>query len=190
MFLRNFLELLRFSTVWTNTSNNYTAQCMPTTIKDISGNNLQYLVGTNFNPAYFSYTQALNAFVTAARPFLQWTALVGTGTTEPTADDYVLESDVTSSFANVSTSVNYTTDEDGHFVATMTWAGTNTSGQDITITEIGARKPLYKSSTATVGVSDVTTTASQCLMIRHILQTPVTVEAGSGTSITIQIRMS
>lgn len=190
MFLRNFLELLRFSAMWVNSNNNNTTQCMPTTMKDMSGTDLQYLVGTNLNNSYFSYNQNLSAFVTAARPFAQWTALVGTGTTNPTVDDYALEADITSSFANVSTSTNFTIDGDGHFVVTMTWAGTNTSGQDITITEIGARKPLYKNASATVAAGSVTTTASQCLMIRHILQTPVTISAGNGGTITIQIRMS
>ena len=137
-----------------------------------------------------SYSPSVTAFNASLRPFAQWTALVGTGTTDPTVDDYALEVDVTSSFSTTTTSVNFTVDEDGHFVVTMTWAGTNTSGQDITITEIGARKPLYKNASSSVAAGSVTTTASQCLMIRHILQTPVTVEAGSGTSITIQIRMS
>lgn len=193
MFLRNFWELWRTATLLNPAanvdSNNLVAT--QTSMKAIDGTALGY-VGAG---GYSRYTTSGSYGGTGRpvgesywHPFGNWTAVVGTGTSNPDASDYALESDTTSSFTGVTSSVNISVSESGRFVITLTWSGTNTSGSDITISEIGAKKLIYYSASSTINCTS-TVSSKECLMIRHLLTTPITVSAGAGTNITVQIEL-
>lgn len=97
--------------------------------------------------------------------------IVGNGTSEPALDDYNLESDITASFSNFAYSV-VTSFENGKVETTIVITGTNTTENDLTIREIGIKKPIIASSNQG-GTKDV-------LFIRHLLSQPKTVASGDG----------
>ena len=193
MFLRNFWELWRTATqlnvAATSDSNNLVAT--QTSMKALDGTSLEYVGAGGYSRYTTSGTYGGTGRpvgVAYWHPFGDWTALVGTGTSNPDASDYSLETDCTSSFTGVSTSVNISVNENGRFIVTLTWSGTNMSGSDITISEIGAKKLIYYSASSTINCT-ATVPSKGCLMIRHLLTTPITVAAGSGTTITVQIEL-
>lgn len=98
---------------------------------------------------------------------------VGSGTTEPTTNDYALENDVTNSFSNVVTTCNTSTEE-SKITTVVTISGTNTTENAITIAEIGVGKDIaYDWNGANLRTQEV-------LFIRHVLDTPKVVESGEG----------
>lgn len=103
-------------------------------------------------------------------------AIVGAGTTEPTADDYALANDITNSISNFSCSVS-TANDGGKLSTVVTITGVNNTANSITISEIG----IYKNYYADSGFN-----FERCLFIRHILDTPKTVASGSGFSLTFE----
>ena len=108
--------------------------------------------------------------------------VVGTGNTEPTANDYCLENDVTANISSYSTSVNVTF-EDGKFRTIATISGVNNTESDITISEVGVTKKYFYTTNGT-SVSD--NTFYNVLLIRHVLETPKVVPSGSGFTVTFQ----
>lgn len=188
MFLRNLWELLRVNSQDAFYISQTTPYGTAASIKAIDGTAFTSLCNSHFA----NYTTGDGTYQRAARNFLnvfyEMSAQVGTGTTAPTADDYCLETDVTSSFTSAVSSVSFTTNAEGHFVITVTWSGTNATSSDIVLTEIGVVKVLGdKTNTSSTGASGMT--MRTVMMARHVLATPVTVAAGQGTTITVQIEL-
>lgn len=129
-------------------------------VKDMSGNTVTQLYGGSNQWRSNSILNSLVALV------------FGTGTTAPTAEDYALETDATASFvASLTTLVNYDSAKNEFiFSATVT----NTTADDIIISEIGVRKGIY---------STTTDTPQNVLFAREVLQTPITVAAGETKTI-------
>ena len=91
--------------------------------------------------------------------------VLGSGSTPPTLDDYTLEEMIES---GLSGSVTNTAVDENHNV-TKTYTITNTSDEDITITEIGIHGWAYTQENRN----------SVCLLIdRTLLEEPVTIPAG------------
>lgn len=187
MFLRNLWELLRVNsqeTFYSSTSEPYGTAA---TIKAMDGTNFTTLCNSHFTN-YTSNTNYQTACRALLNPFYGLTARVGTGTTSADPNDYCLETDVTSSFSATSTAVSYSTNEAGHFVITILWTGTNNTASDIVITEFGATK-IMGDKTNTSSSAGTNLSLRTVLVARHILTTPVTVHAGEGTTITVQIEL-
>lgn len=181
MFTRNLWEIFRINSI-TQLYNGGTpgSSCA---IKAVDGTDLGFIYNGQRSSAAGDGGTAMRA---VGNILYGMGARVGTGSSEPTADDYSLETEVTSSFTSTSTSVTFTTNENGHFVIDVTWTGTNTSGSDLTITELGLVKSFGKLDSASA-----TTPSSFALVLlaRHLLGTPVTVPAGQGTAIHVQIEL-
>lgn len=108
------------------------------------------------------------------------TALIGTGTTEPTINDYQLENDISSSFSNlaISSNVSNNVGETYAYERIITITGLNNTSDDITISEIGLQKNMqYANST--------NATNKKVLLVRHLLDTPITVAPNETFSITL-----
>lgn len=104
---------------------------------------------------------------------------VGTGTTSPTRGDFKLENDVTASFSNYSTTVNVSV-EDGKYVTTISFGGTNSTSSNITLTEFGICKQILVNY-----VKDGTYYSPNILFVHEIFKTPIVVSAYSGFTRTI-----
>lgn len=99
---------------------------------------------------------------------------VGSGTTEVAATDIALATDETSNFAITgSIDVNYASNK---MEIIFSCSATNTTATDITITEIGIKKPL---------TSDYNSYSLQgyILLTREVLDTPITIAAGETKTI-------
>lgn len=106
----------------------------------------------------------------------------GTGTTAATKDDYTLEAPITSglSFSGATKTIGQISD--GVYAAIGTFDVANTSGEDITISEIGV--VTYVNS-----VNNVTTvyTGYPVLMERTVLEHPITIPVGESRLVTYTI---
>ena len=111
--------------------------------------------------------------------YTNFQARLGTGTAEPSASDYALNNDVTSSFSGVTTAKQYTYTSTGMEVI-YTITGLNNSNSAITLTEIGFSKAIYSSVTA----------SDTILMVHQLLTTPITVEAGDSFSVVVKLTIS
>lgn len=189
MFTRNLWELLRVNTQMPATGISYTAPYGNlANIKAIDGTAFTYL----FNGRYWNgnWNNIMTGVKNFYAPFLGMSARVGTGITPSAPDDYSLETDVTSSFSATTSAINQTTNEEGHFVITATWTGTNTGTDDLTITEIGLIKKLGdKTDNTTTSPTSSNPVLRDVLIARHLLATPVLVPAGQGTTINVQIEL-
>ena len=105
--------------------------------------------------------------------------VLGSGTTAPTLDDYLLESPLDSSISNyVSTMVGNGITGGTSTVYTAT--GTNSSGSTITINEIGIVKDGFFPGSG-MGVDSIST-----LLLREVLTEGIEVPSGQGFSITFE----
>lgn len=192
MFVKNFFELLKFSaslTLLAGSDRNLSAY--PTSAKSLTNTSVQYLFGGKINSANFSYLSqnvmwaAINSNYA---PFKDWSVIVGSSDVAPTANDIALGNDITSSFSSVSSGVTISTNDDGELVVSIIWGGSNHSGADLTINEIGITKTLYGVNTATPwAATSLTATQYVCLMAHEKLTTPVVVADGSDVTLAIQI---
>ncbi len=102
----------------------------------------------------------------------------GSGTTEPTRDDYKLESQITSGLSIVNPSgFAWSIDTEGCRHATATYTVTNTSSDEITISEVGNYTAIGISSSKFV----------QMLMERQVLAEPIVIPAGEARIITYEL---
>lgn len=112
-------------------------------------------------------------------PRANLSAVFGAGTTEPSATDYRLASDTTANFSNIDVTVN--TSADGASISTVvTISATNTSGDSITITEVGITKAIERASGGTESI------LINSLMVRHLLDTPKTVANNESFTLTLE----
>lgn len=193
MFVKAFWELLRNISIHdamvNSSSQNQTM--MATGIKNLSGEDVSYLTSTQTvqTISYGSYSGRGPAAQNANFCLLKGlTALVGSGLTTPTYDDYRLSTDVTSSFSTTSTNVSFATNASGKLEMTVTWVGTNTSANSITINEFGLKKTIYRSFTNSGTTEHIS--SMEVLIAHELLDTPVVVPAGSGATITARIELS
>lgn len=107
------------------------------------------------------------------RTFANLSVMLGSGTTEPDATDYTLASGISTSDLSVSVQKTFSADENGAHIL-LTISGQNNTGSDIDITEIGITMPICIAS-PTVGTRTL-------LLAREVLDTPITVAAGSAYS--------
>ena len=98
---------------------------------------------------------------------------VGNGNTEPTLGDYCLDSDCTSWLTNIQTTVN--TGYEGNVIKTViTMSAINTGVNELVIKEVGVFKGLYESGRVNHDV----------LLVRELLDDPLTVPSGDAFSLT------
>lgn len=102
--------------------------------------------------------------------------MLGTGTTAPTADDYCLESPITTNLSCDSVSVSRTS-----LIKTYTATFTNSGSSDITVTEVGFWICIF------YDYSNADERADNFLIDRTVLDTPVTIPAGESRTITYQM---
>lgn len=113
------------------------------------------------------------------------TLVVGTGSTEPTYEDYKLEN-ISTTFTHAAwTNIEQTYDEESKsFTMTITEDLKNISANEIIIREFGVTYPCvgYMSNSTSSSYN----TNSECLLIyRDLLPEPVTVPAGGYLSLTL-----
>ena len=105
-------------------------------------------------------------------------ARVGTGTTEPTLADVCLETDVTSSITNLN--VTSSTQASSGVISTIiTITGLNATASSITLSEIGITKQMATGYNAGMQYKTV-------MLIRSLLDNPLTVPAGEGFTLTFK----
>ena len=121
--------------------------------------NMSILIGSN------GYSDKLSQNL-APRENIKF--IVGTGNTAPTAADYALASDVSSSFTDYQANFVFTT-ENGSYDMIATVSGMNNTADDITISEVGLEKGVY---------DQLEQMSKYVLFVRELLATPVTVPAG------------
>lgn len=194
MFLRNFWELIRCGfnlTAISTPYSGYNVDATATSIKAVDGTDLAYLLGNiNTRSGACDNVTVMHAANATWKLFNDFQGVVGTGVTEPDADDYQLAGDVTSDFSSTSTSINVSVDAQGQLSIMMTWTGLNNSGSDLILREFGAVKPLYYYSSSSMycqSVSNPNLSPKNALMIRQLLSDPITVPAGSSVNISVEI---
>lgn len=109
-------------------------------------------------------------------------AIIGTGTTPPTFDDYGLSGSIITTISSSVASTSKTVEEDGITIST-TWSITNTSDEAITIGEIAFWGGYNGSSNAN------SSSASKMCIERTVLEEPLTIEAGGVGQLTYTIRL-
>lgn len=115
--------------------------------------------------------------------------LIGTGTTPPTSDDYVLENDVTSDFSNRTFTVtqNLVTLESGDAALEKIFniSALNSTASTINISEVGIYKYI-SASTSDDGTPPPDIASQRVLFIRHVFPEPIEVPANSTISIVLK----
>lgn len=102
--------------------------------------------------------------------------MLGTGTTTPTADDYRLESPITTNLSCDSVSVSRTS-----LIKTYTATFTNSGSSDITVTEVGFIVCIF------YNYSNQDQKSNNFLMDRTVLETPITIPAGESRTVTYEL---
>lgn len=147
-------------------------------------------VGTDGNAAQVTYSGYVERPYTSdifadinLRPYTYLTLGIGSGTTDPDFHDYNLESDLSSSFSDLKSSVVLGADKD-HLKIVGTVSGINSSGSDVTISEIG----LFKGYSTSVhnGSRPIYTPDAKVLYARELLETPIVVKARTGFNLTYE----
>lgn len=192
MFLRNYAEYQRalgISQPNTGTSGNSTTLPL-TSLKNLTDTTANhYLAGVNGTSSFMTTSYWVDALRRAYDVFNFVRMAVGTGTTEADPDDYCLEDDKTSSFTSVSFSSSFGLSEDGHFTLIFSWTGTNTTQNDIVISEAGIIKTLGMYVNSTIGSSASGITNDDFLIARMILPNPVTIGVGNSGTVIIKIEL-
>ena len=159
------------------TKNHYTLVSQFLTAIDGEGCQLTKLNGTTewlYGGVYASTYSSAALCSLGGNRYSNNKLLLGTGTNAFSVDDYKLQTDVSSSFTKASLTVSGgAISETKGRVLTWTCSYLNTSGADITVSEIGLTKYVMFGSNEDV------------LIFRDVLATPVTVPAGQGITVTL-----
>lgn len=175
MITQNFINLMKciLSTAGSNMSYN-----VP--IKNASGNTY-YLNFRRYNGFPWSVTTSVSFYTQSSATGI----LLGSGTTEPTVNDYFLQNYITSGFsANVTT--NAGVDNNGDVYTDFLITITNTGNSTITIGEIGYIQYLACAST----VGSTSSSTSNFLLDRTVLSTPVEIAPGDYETIRYRLKTS
>lgn len=143
-----------------------TSQTFPANLTDISGSTGIGVYG-DANPAHATF----NTENWALRRRLSMR--VGNGNTEPTLGDYCLDSDCTSWLTNTQITVN-TGYEDNVIKTVITMSAINTGVNELVIREVGVFKGVY----------DLNVASHDILLVRELLEQPLTVPSGESFSLT------
>ena len=133
---------------------------------------------------YYKPTMGRNSstsFITNALSNTSFGVAVGSGNTEPTEEDYSLESQVTGLTGSISV-VDTLNSEDFSFKHSLVVTLTNPGSEDVIIKEIGYFGSSGTSETRG-GVVGQNLNARGCLIDRTVLELPVTVPAGESAAI-------
>ena len=139
-----------------------------------------YIIGANVESQYITGLDGQSSYV---RPdsaeynqrFLNFIgAVVGSGTTTPTAADTDLSDRITT-LSDVVATVNKTFDADG-LKRIVTITGTNNTGAAVSISEVGLTMGIFDAN------GNLTNT---CLVTHDLLDAALTVPDGQGFSITV-----
>lgn len=180
MLTNNFKKILfkyifGFSTIGSDTEYPNSNFSDKPTLISISGSNCPIKANTQYllRDIWFSARNSLSTLATNPADGLGY-IILGNGTTEPTPEDYCLESQITTNLScdNVSVSRNTT-------VKTYTATFSNSGTSPITVTEIG-----YVSRT---GYGTDHMVYDDFLMDRTVLETPITIPAGESRTVTYEL---
>lgn len=106
-------------------------------------------------------------------------ARIGTGVTPATADDYTLESMITSGISIVNPSAVTVTKENGYVAVYATYTVTNTGTTSLAVSEIG----LF-------GTGFIASNGISMLTDRTVLESPIVINPGEAKPITYTIRFN
>lgn len=138
-------------------------------------NNDPVLVTTAF---YYSFGPA-DTMINNWNPRSWLSVRIGSGDTEPTVGDYKLATDITSSIADYNYELD-TTSSGAKIKTLVIVSGTNNQSSAITIREIGVVKTV---ETADSGNSSQ---PKDILVVRYLLENPVTVQPYQGFDLTFE----
>jgi len=183
MFTNNFKKLM-FSFLLGNKSTSMGTNDAPSDFTSLPTlRNLSNYSREIYTPSGYNYYQnmwycarnalsTINSTGTMGNGYL----MLGTGTTAPTADDYHLESPITTNLSCDSVSVSRTS-----LIKTYTATFTNSGSSDITVTEVGfIVYILYV-------YSNHDEKSDNFLMDRTVLETPITIPAGESRTVTYEL---
>lgn len=117
-------------------------------------------MGIEFNNTFMSY--ASEQFRIDKNFYLA----VGNGSETLTEDDYILASDISSSFTNLSYSTNLSVEGD-EYKRTFTVSGTNNSGSEKTITRVAYYKAMYINQSTTAPILFAVCELSQAITVAN-----------------------
>lgn len=182
MFTNNFKKLI-FSFLfgnkdisdYANTPGSFTS--LPT-LQSLSNYSRQIYSHSGFNYYQSMWCCARNALSTinSTGTLGNGYLMLGTGTTAPTADDYHLESPITTNLSCDSVSVSRTS-----LTKTYTATFTNSGSSDITVTEVGFIVYIL------YNYSNSNENSDHFLMDRTVLDTPITIPAGESRTVTYEL---
>lgn len=167
-------------------------QCMRTDLEPINRgsniNNVFLWTGFKNSSNALSYTSTTSVLHTVLRPYNYNGVRVGDGNTPVDIRDYKLDNDRTSSFTNTTLTQNIQS-VNGHLQLIVTWSGTNSSNESITIREIGLLKSVYLVTSEWYNYSSIITSPNPftAMTVRHILDEPVEIASGDSGSVTLTI---
>lgn len=150
------------------------------TLISISGSNCPISIGSGHNnhvltSVWNTTVNSLSTLATTPTDGLGYIVL-GSGTTEPTPENYRLESQITTNLSCDSVSVSRNTT-----VKTYTATFSNSGTSDITVTEIGyVSRILYT-------YSNWNYIYDNFLMDRTVLDTPITIPSGESRTVTYEL---
>lgn len=144
--------------------------------------NYRFNSGTSSSDQYGKYSVSLTPV----------TFSVGSGSTPVTFNDYILDNDITSLFTNRLFSSSILVDDDLNCTTCLiNISGKNESGDTQIINEVGiemyAGDGRYASTPTDTGTIAIATTSTYSLMVREVLDEPLTVLNGSVFNITLKL---
>ena len=111
-------------------------------------------------------------------------ACIGSGTAEASIEDYALASEFGSSVTCTVSSETYENTEDFKIKKLYVITGKNNGSDTVTISEVGIWKKFYTQQKASY---DADLGNRRYLMVRQLLETPITVPAGKEYRITLEV---
>lgn len=148
------------------------------TLISISGSNCPIDMGSNSGTLRNVWNTTVNSLSTLATTPTDGLGYIvlGSGTTEPTPEDYCLESQITTNLSCDSVSVSRNTTVKTY---TATFSNSGTSG--ITVTEIGYVSRIIYTYSNWNHIYD------NFLMDRTVLETPIIIPAGESRTVTYEL---
>lgn len=171
MILRNYWIAFKYLTCQTRKGSTNVNTNASDTVINVHGSYTNLLYQTDGTGIYPNVLVDNNNLRTQNVSFM-----FGSGNTTPTYTDYTLDTDITSSISKISYTTNFASSSEGA-KTTYVISGTNNTNSSITISEIGLCKNFYQNtSLQTYAV----------MLVREVLDTPITVAAGDSFVLTFE----
>jgi hypothetical protein len=167
MILKNYWTILNDITTKANAEDSIYGN-----ITDITGTDRKYNIGGN------NSTYAMKGVISNANMKGDISCRLGTGTTDPTINDFSLVTDVTTCFTGITVQHSTVVTDNGAKVVYVI-SGTNNISEDITIREVGITKGVKYGSSSSPSTFTI-------LLTRDVLASPITVPAGQGFAFTYE----